>query len=385
MKTPKALSVSKPVKLIFAGGFLGSGKTTALAGLARMLIRRGQRVGIITNDQSANLVDTVIVRQMLSDLGVPVEEVVEGCFCCKFDQLIDQMDKILGHHPDVLMGEPVGSCTDFVAAVANPIKIHYRDAFRFAPFSTLADPERVRGLLLDEKPSRLPEDVAYLFRKQMEEADVIVLNKTDLLQPDESNRLRSGVARRFPGKEVLTVSAKTGLNMEAWLDLLLSGRPAAGTVLSQIDYDRYARAEAVLGWLNAAVRVTAAGEPLAAARFLLSLLTDLRGAFRSEKAEIGHLKCAVTGGGRTLWANLTHLEAEPAVSDPRFGTLPRGTLMVNARVHMPPERLEAIVRDSVSAACQRFQTTCEIDDLQCFSPAYPNPPYLVRENLPDHE
>ena len=130
MKTPKALSVSKPVKLIFAGGFLGSGKTTALAGLARMLIRRGQRVGIITNDQSANLVDTVIVRQMLSDLGVPVEEVVEGCFCCKFDQLIDQMDKILGHHPDILMGEPVGSCTDFVAAVANPIKIHYRDAFR---------------------------------------------------------------------------------------------------------------------------------------------------------------------------------------------------------------------------------------------------------------
>jgi hypothetical protein len=59
--------------------------------------------------------------------------------------------------------------------------------------------------------------------------------------------------------------------------------------------------------------------------------------------------------------------------------------MVNARVHMPPERLEAIVRDSVAAACKRFQTTCEIDDLQCFSPAYPNPPYLVRENLPDHE
>src|SRR5512134_3557969 len=109
MNTPKSLSVSRPVKLIFAGGFLGSGKTTALAALAQRLIRRGLRVGIITNDQSANLVDTVIVRQMLSELGVPVEEVVEGCFCCKFDQLIDQMEKILAHNPDVLMGEPVGS------------------------------------------------------------------------------------------------------------------------------------------------------------------------------------------------------------------------------------------------------------------------------------
>lgn len=378
MTAPKELQVSHPVKLIFAGGFLGSGKTTALAGLARLLIRRGMRVGIITNDQSANLVDTVIVRQMLSDLGVPVEEVVEGCFCCKFDELINQMEKILQHQPDILMGEPVGSCTDFVAAVANPIKIHYQGSLRFAPFSTLVDPERVRGLLLGEKLTRLPEDVSYLFHKQLEEADVVVLNKIDQLHVKEADRLRFAVADRFPGKEVLCVSAKTGINMDTWMDLLLSGRPGAGTVLSQIDYDRYAHAEAVLGWLNSAVRVTAGG-PLDAAQFLLTLLVDLRDVFRSKDAEIGHLKCAVTGGGRTIWANLTDMDAEPGISDPQFGTFPQGTLMVNARVHMPPEELEAVVRDSIAAVCGRFEANCEIDDLQCFSPAYPNPPYLMRE------
>ena len=93
MKSPKPLTSKFPVKLIFAGGFLGSGKTTALAALAGDLIRRGKRVGIITNDQSENLADTVIVRHLLDELGVPVEEVVEGCFCCKFDELIDQMEK----------------------------------------------------------------------------------------------------------------------------------------------------------------------------------------------------------------------------------------------------------------------------------------------------
>jgi G3E family GTPase len=382
MKTPKTLSVPKPVKLIFAGGFLGSGKTTALAALAKQLIGRRLKVGIITNDQSENLVDTVIVRQMLSELGVPVEEVVEGCFCCKFDQLIDQMDKILAHQPDVLMGEPVGSCTDFVAAVANPIKIHYRNAFRFAPFSTLVDPDRVRSLLLGESPTRLPEDVSYLFLKQLEEADLVVLNKSDLLQADEAGRLRSAIAERFPGKEILSVSAKTGVDMEVWLDRLLSGSPGAGTVLSQIDYDRYAHAEAVLGWLNSAIRLTADGS-LDAGKFLLALLADLRQSFREQNAEIGHVKCAVTGGGRTVWANLTHLESEAAVSDPQFGTLAKGTLMVNARVHLPPQALEVIVRDALAAVCGRFQTRCEIDDLQCFSPAYPNPPYLFRENVPD--
>jgi len=49
---------------------------------------------------------------------------------------------------------------------------------------------------------------------------------------------------------------------------------------------------------------------------------------------------------------------------------------------MQPQALEAIVRDSLAAVCRRFQANCEIDDLQCFSPAYPNPPYRVRENVP---
>ncbi|MGB8425634.1 MAG: GTP-binding protein, partial [Desulfobacterales bacterium] len=169
MNKPRKLTVHKPVKLIFTGGFLGSGKTTALGALAKGIMAKGLRLGIITNDQSGNLADTLIVRQMLEELNVPVEEVVAGCFCCKFDELVDQMDKILAHDPDILMGEPVGSCTDFVAAVAHPIKIHYRDNFIFAPLSTMVDPVRMRELLLRETETTFPDEVAYLFRKQLEE------------------------------------------------------------------------------------------------------------------------------------------------------------------------------------------------------------------------
>jgi G3E family GTPase len=193
MVVPRKIKVEKPVKLIFAGGFLGSGKTTALAALAKRLIERGMRVGLITNDQTENLVDTVIAKQMLSELGVPIEEVVKGCFCCRFDELMDHMEKILAHNPDVLMGEPVGSCTDFVAAVANPIKIGYREAFRFAPFSIMVDPDRVRELLLEETETNFPEEVAYLFGKQMEEADIIALNKIDLLSGQETERLQKAM------------------------------------------------------------------------------------------------------------------------------------------------------------------------------------------------
>ena len=380
MKRPKPLDVAKPVKLIFVGGFLGSGKTTALGALARDIIRKGLRVGIVTNDQSGNLADTVIVQQMLAELNVPVEEVVEGCFCCKFDDLINQIEKILIHEPDILMGEPVGSCTDFVAAVAHPIKIHYRDAFTFAPFSTMVDPERVRELLLKEIESSFPEEVAYLFEKQLEEADLIVLNKCDLLDSTEKDRLVKAIRDRFPEKEVLVTSALLGAGIKAWLENLLSGRPGADTVLRQIDYDRYAQAEAILGWLNAAVKVrsqtTFAPEDL-----MQRLLLEIRDSLRLRNAGIGHLKLVLTSGGKSTWANLTDLRSDPRLGPMRAETVSGGTLLVNARVKLEPAELETVVRNALVSVAEVMACHFDIVDLQCFSPAYPNPPYRMQEGV----
>ena len=380
MQPEKAISVNKPVKLIFAGGFLGSGKTTAPASLAKRLIERDMRVGFITNDQSENLVDTVIVRQMLTELGVPVEEVVKGCFCCKFDELIAHVEKILFHDPDVLMGEPVGSCTDFVAAVANPIKIQYKEAFRFAPFSIMVDPDRVRELMLAESPSEFPEDVAYLFGKQMEEADTIILNKIDLITQEEADRLLAAIGDRFQDKKLLAVSAKAGTGMDRWLDDLLSNRPGANTVLRQIDYDRYAHAEAVLGWLNAAILMSAS-VPFDASHFARTLMMELREAFKQKEGEIGHLKMVITSSGKSMWANLTHLAAEPSISGQTFDKLSKAALIINARVRLEPEELESIVRTVLNMVSRDMGMTSEIDDLQCFSPAYPEPAHVIRESL----
>jgi G3E family GTPase len=372
------IKVESPVKLIFVGGFLGSGKTTALAGIAKRLLGLGKRVGIVTNDQSDNLADTVIVREMLSELGVPIEEVVAGCFCCKFEELIDNIEKILTHKPHVLLGEPVGSCTDFVAAVANPIKIHYHDAFRFAPFSTMVDPDRVRELLLAETESNFPEEVAYLFGKQLEEADIVVLNKIDLVTEAEVNRLRSLLTEKYPEKEILTISAREGVGVEKWLEILLSGRPGANTVLRQIDYDRYARAEAVLGWLNAAIKISS-DQLFAPDKFVSHLFVELRESFKQEKGEIGHLKSVFTSGGKSLWVNLTNLSSDPMVSGASMAALFKGSLILNARVQLSPDSLEKIVRDILARVAEKYAVKADIDDLQCFSPAYPNPPNMVRE------
>lgn len=99
-------------RYIMIGGFLGAGKTTALGKLAQRLAGRGLRVGLITNDQGRNLVDTAMLRAQ----GFATEEIPGGCFCCRFNSLVDAAAKLTERsRPDVFIAEPVGSCTDLAA------------------------------------------------------------------------------------------------------------------------------------------------------------------------------------------------------------------------------------------------------------------------------
>ena len=77
-------------RLLVIGGFLGAGKTTLIAAAARALTAAGHTLGIVTNDQGGDLVDT----QYLSALGFPVLEVTGGCFCCNFDEFVKKIRQL---------------------------------------------------------------------------------------------------------------------------------------------------------------------------------------------------------------------------------------------------------------------------------------------------
>src|SRR5258707_14340696 len=119
-----------PVRYIMIGGFLGAGKTTAVIRLARWLTDQGLRVGLITNDQGSRLVDT----NLLNARGFPVEEIPGGCFCCRFNSLVEAAKRLSAAiRPEVFIAEPVGSCTDLVATVTYPLRKLYAANFSIAP------------------------------------------------------------------------------------------------------------------------------------------------------------------------------------------------------------------------------------------------------------
>src|SRR5437764_11947907 len=206
----------KKLRFIMIGGFLGAGKTTTISRLARRYLDQGRRVGLVTNDQAQNLVDTNSLRAQ----GFAVREVPGACFCCKFDDLVTQVQRLAeGERPDVILAEPVGSCTDLVATVVQPLKALYPGRFQVAPYSVLFKPSHGLRILRNESAGFSPK-AAYIFRKQLEEADAIVINRADELQPAEVAELKALLSAQFPGTPVLVVSAKTGEGFAAYEALL---------------------------------------------------------------------------------------------------------------------------------------------------------------------
>lgn len=358
------------VELILVGGFLGAGKTTLLAKAAEALIRRGRRVGIITNDQAAELVDTALLRGG----GLEVREVSGGCFCCRFDDLVRSARKLIEKmQPDVLLGEPVGSCADIVSTVVRPIGAYHADMMRMGRFSVLADPRRMREALGLLPRRSFPESVLYVFRKQVEEADIIVLNKMDLLSPAEAEELKAAVADKLPGREILTMSAARAEGVEAWLSRAEAPASGDGRHVA-VDYDVYAAGEAELGWLNATAEVTPKGGTDWQA-FALRLMREIAGRLARRSAEVAHLKLFLGDNGRGIVANLTAGASEPTARG-TLGDVERATLTVNARVAVDPESLEQVVREGIAAAAGT-QIAVEVRHVAAFRPGRPTPTHRM--------
>jgi G3E family GTPase len=353
-----------PTRLILVGGFLGAGKTTLLLEAARRLTAAGRRVGIITNDQGEQLVDTAMARRD----NLAVVEVAGGCFCCRFPDLLTSIRRLQDTvAPDIIFGEPVGSCTDLVATVLRPLRTQYPDQFELAPLTILIDPRRELDVF--------PTTVDYLYHKQLAEADMIVLSKSDTLDADAVHERLDQLAGAYPSAHVMSMSARSGDGLDEWLEACLAQTAHVRQALD-IDYLQYAEAEACLGWLNASVVITA-DRPFAPGEWLAALLKQLEQAFGAAGMPVAHVKINVETDEGALKASLTQL-GSPVSWDTRTANNSSSEVRftINARVHSEPHQLETLAREFVARSLPDGARQ-EWTHFECFSPSPPVPTFRL--------
>ena len=357
-------------RYILVGGFLGAGKTTAILRLAEHLHRQGLQVGLITNDQSVGLVDTA----MLSSHGFSVEEITGGCFCCKFNSLVEASDRLSEQNrPDVFIAEPVGSCTDLKATVDYPLRRLYGDNFAIAPLSVLVDPVRALRILGLESGKSFSQKVSYIYGKQLEEAEVIVINKIDLLTQDRLDSLRAALKARFPAARVLTISARQATGIEQWLDQIADAAPRIAGAMD-VDYATYAEGEALLGWLNCTLRVSGR-EPFDGNATVLQLANEIQTRLRSCGVEVAHLKMTLSPseGNDLAVANLVRTDHSPELSHVLDESLSAGELIINLRAEADPEMLRREILSAIESVSGSGMLTSRLLHLESFRPGKPVP------------
>jgi len=366
--------VSPLPRYIMIGGFLGAGKTTSVLKLAQHLKDSGLRVGLITNDQGNDLVDTALLRSK----GFQTSEISGGCFCCRFNSLLEAADQLTRETtPDVFIAEPVGSCTDLVSTVTYPLRRIYGSRFTIAPLSVVTDPIRAMHIFGLKPGKSFSEKVAYIYKKQLEEADLIVINKIDVLANEEMEQLRMALSENFPAAEVIPVSARTGKGLDDWFEKLQDSVQKERPTMA-VDYHYYGEGEALLGWLNATVQLSSKNG-FDANDLLKKISSQILRCCQAKHAEIAHLKMTLDPHhplGELAVINLVRNDFVPELSQELSENAEHGTLIVNCRAEADPNWLRQILEQVVSES-NDGNLQLKLTHLEAFKPGQPQPTHKV--------
>ena len=376
MSSEENLTDHPRARYIMIGGFLGAGKTTAVGRLAQHLSDQGLRVGLITNDQGSGLVDTTMLRSR----GFATAEIPGGCFCCRFQSLVEAAEQLThANTPDVFIAEPVGSCTDLVATVSYPLRRIYGDRFEIAPLSVLVDPTRAMRVLGLDEGRRFSEKVTYIYLKQLEEADLMVINKIDSLEETQRKSLRTALEERFPTKKVLELSARSGAGLEDWFALMTSEKQGSADTM-EVDYEVYAEGEALLGWLNATLELRSE-EAWDGNAWMTQFAAHVQGQLEAQHHEIAHLKMTLSpedGLGDLAVINLIRNDFVPELSQALPTDIHQAELIVNLRAEADPDALEAALRSALDAMnAGQGAINAALTHIEHFRPGKPEPTHRM--------
>jgi G3E family GTPase len=219
--------------------------------------------------------------------------------------------------------------------------------------------------------------VLYVYGKQLEEADVLVINKIDTVAPARLAVLRTALRERCPNAVLFEVSAKTGAGLEQWFSHIIASDDESRANLD-IDYDEYADGEARLGWLNCTARLS--GPPFDGNDWVTRLVETLQRELRRLDIEIAHLKMTLTPAehDRDLCVvNAVSTDAPPVNPFRLQDVVDAGELIINLRAEGDPDVLLREATGALSAQAAKAGLALTVEHIEHFRPGRPVPTHRV--------
>ncbi|MAZ27706.1 MAG: hypothetical protein CL868_11595 [Cytophagaceae bacterium] len=355
------------MKLILVGGFLGSGKSTAIKEATLLLKQRNMSTGVITNDQGEQLVDSRFVKTP----NVPSLEVPNGCFCCNYEDLHNCITVLQTTvKPEIIFAESVGSCTDLVATVVKPLSLAF-DKIEII-VSIFVDATLVESVF--QESMLFSKNVSYIYKKQLEEADILILNKIDLLTPEQIKRVKDKISSLFPDKTILLQNSQNERHIDNWIKIAGSLNPQERNSL-KIDYDIYGAGEADLSWFDSIVEIHSKNKK--ALSCALKLIRKINQRLRKENIPIGHLKFLLSEGTHQHKISFTSSGLENLSFENGHWQKNNIELLINARAQCSPHQLKEAIYSQINNVASKNKVNILQKNTAVFIPGYPRPTHRI--------
>lgn len=360
------------MKIHLVGGFLGSGKTTAIINACKLLSYRQTKTSVITNDQGDYLVDS----RFFQNCEIPFGEVTGGCFCCNYNQLDSQIGWLKKNfNPMAIFAETVGSCTDLVATVLKPLLRYNKSNIQQITFSSFVD-SRLLLMYLEGKSLPFSIETNYIWEKQIEEAEILIVNKVDLLSVYEIDRLKCLAGSSFPAKHLLFQNSLVSGSVNNWIETISKDQELKDYKTIDVDYNKYAQGEANLAWLDEEIEIIT--DNGTSVEITIDFIKNLLMVIKLNKLPIGHLKFYLSFNKQFIKLSYTTLQDESqqdAIEPERSNAV---NLLVNARIQATPDELYNIFINLLNRIKLLNNVTINEKHLSYFKPGFPNPTHRLK-------
>ena len=347
-------------KFAVFSGFLGSGKTTAMMALTRYYTEHYGKAAMISNDlgHGVNLAD----HRLALLKGCNASEMTETCICYQNENLADRLNAYYQDGCELVVSDIPGFGVGALEHVYHGLAEKFPGQFELAPFTVLTEPRTV-----DLLRRGLGGDMEYLLSAQLAEADLILLNKCDLIRREQAEADRAWLEQRCPQARVLSISALKGEGLDALSRILKQGK--ASMRRPDIGYGG-AAFQAAMGKLSEyylQYHAVVCCRTFDGNRYLMEMAKEAQSRIRARGAEIHHLKLlAWEPEGDFGKVDLLGTDRPAEVSHRFVKDCTAVAVILNASAACPPDALDSLLTETVQEVSGRYQLELAIFKKECF-------------------